>query len=147
MAAVHLREATLVDASAIVRLIGEHAALSGEQTPITEAYVATYLASPTGKILLAEVQNRVVGLLSYSIRPDLFHAGPSCFLEELIVEEVARGEGVGSALVSDLLSRLTSLACAEVSVAVMPNNHRAIKFYRTHGLIEEALYLEKHFTA
>jgi len=49
--------------------------------------------------------------------------------------------------VSDLLSRLTSLACAEVSVAVMPNNHRAIKFYRTHGLIEEALYLEKHFTA
>ena len=146
MATVSIREATLADASAIVRLIGEHAASSGEQSPITEAYVATYLASSTSRILLAEVQNRVVGLLCYSIRPDLFHAAPACYLEELIVEEAVRGQGVGSALVSELLSRLTPLACAEVSVAVMPDNHRAIKFYRAHGLMEEALYLEKHFT-
>ena len=142
---VNVREATLVDASVIVRLIGEHAASSGEQSPITEAYVATYLASSTSRVLLAEVQNRVVGLLSYSLRPDLFHAGPSCFLEELIAEETARGQGVGSALVTELFSRLTPLACAEVSVAVMPDNHRAIKFYRAHGLVEEALYLERHF--
>jgi len=142
---VNVREATLVDASAIVRLIGEHAVSSGEQTPVTEIYVATYLASSTSRILLAEVRNRVVGLLGYSIRPDLFHAGPSCLLEELIVEEAARGQGVGSALVNELLSRLTPLACAEVSVAVMPDNYRAIKFYRAHGLTEEALYLEKHF--
>ena len=147
MATASIREATLADASAIVRLIGEHAASSGEQTPITEAYVATYLANSTSKILLAEVQNRVVGLLSYSIRPDLFHAGPSCYLEELIVEEIARGQGVGSALVAELFSRLAPLACAEVSVAVMPDNHRAIKFYRTHGLVEEALFLERHFVS
>jgi ribosomal protein S18 acetylase RimI-like enzyme len=143
---VHIKEATLADASALVRLIGEHAADSGEQSPITEAYVATYLASSTSRILLAEVQQRVVGLLSYSLRPDLFHAAPSCFLEELIVEEASRGQGVGSALVAELFSRLSSLACAEVSVAVMPTNQRAIKFYRMRGLTEEALYLEKHFS-
>jgi ribosomal protein S18 acetylase RimI-like enzyme len=146
MATVNIREATLADASVIVRLIGEHAAASGEQSPITEDYIAIYFANPTSKILLAEVQNRVVGLLSYSIRPDLFHANPSCLLEELIVEETARGQGVGSALVAELFSRLTLLACAEVSAAVMPTNQRAIKFYQAHGLIEEALYLEKHLT-
>ena len=145
MATTIVREATLADASVIVRLVGEHAASSGERSPLTEAYVATYLSSTTSKILLAEIQNRVVGLLSYSIRPDLFHAGSSCLLEELIVEEATRGQGVGSALVTELCSRLTPLACAEVSVAVMANNQRGIKFYRTHGLIEEALFLEKHF--
>jgi ribosomal protein S18 acetylase RimI-like enzyme len=143
--ATTIRAATPADAPAIVRLIGEHATSSGEQTPLTESYVATYLANSTSKILLAEVQSHVVGLLSYSIRPDLFHAGLSCMLEELIVEEAARGQGVGGALVTELFSRLVPLGCAEVSVTVMPDNHRAIKFYRTHGLIDEALYLEKHF--
>ncbi len=147
MATVSTREATLADASVIVRLINEHAASSGEQTPITEAYVATYLANSTSKILLAEAQNRVVGLLSYSIRPDLFHAGSSCYLEELIVEEAMRGQGVGSALVNELIVRLTALKCVEASVTVAQDNHRATKFYRTHGLTEEALYLEKHFTS
>jgi ribosomal protein S18 acetylase RimI-like enzyme len=99
-------------------LIGEHAAASGEQSPITETHVATYLSSATSRILLAEIQNRAVGLLSYSIRPDLYHAGSSCLLEELIVVEATRGHGVGSALVTELFSRLTPLACAEVSVAV-----------------------------
>jgi ribosomal protein S18 acetylase RimI-like enzyme len=147
MTTASIREATLADAAAIVRLIGEHAASSGEQTPITETYVATYLANSMSKILLAEVQNRIVGLLSYSVRPDLFHAGPSCYLEELIIEEATRGQGVGSALVTELFSRLSLLACAEVSVAVMSTNQRAIKFYRTHGLTEEALYLEKRFAS
>jgi ribosomal protein S18 acetylase RimI-like enzyme len=85
--------------------------------------------------------------MSYSIRPDLFHAGPVCLLEELIVEEAMRGCGVGSVMITELFSCLAPLACAEVSVAVMPDNHRAIKFYRTHGLAEEALFLERHFTS
>ncbi len=145
MATIRSRNATLEDTSAIVSLIGEHATASGEQSPLTEAYVAAYLSSSTSGILLAEVQNRVVGLLSYSLRPDLYHAGLSCLLEELIVEEATRGRGVGSVLVTELFSRLTPLACAEVSVAVMSTNRRAIKFYRTHGLTEEALFLEMHF--
>ncbi len=146
MATITIRDADLEDASAIVGLIGEHAATAGEQSPITETYVATYLSGSTSRILVAEVRDRVVGLLSYSIRPDLYHAGPSCLIEELIVEEAARGRGVGRGLVAELFSRLTTLACAEVSVAVMPTNQRAIKFYRRHGLADEALFLEKHFT-
>ena len=60
----------------------------------------------------------------------------------LIVAEAMRGQGVGSALVAELFSRLTSLACAEVCVAVMPTNRRAIKFYQAQGLIDEALFLD-----
>jgi len=56
-----------------------------------------------------------------------------------------RGQGVGSALLTKLLSRLTTADCVEVSVAAMPTNTRAIKFYRAHRLAEEAVCLEKHF--
>jgi ribosomal protein S18 acetylase RimI-like enzyme len=33
---------------------------------------------------------------------------------------------------------------AEVSVGVMTDNFRAQEFYRRHGLVDEALLLEKH---
>lgn len=145
MATITIRDANLEDASAIVGLISEHATIAGERSPITEAYVAIYLSNPASRILLAEIQNRVVGLLSYSLRPNLYHAGPSCLIEELIVEEATRGHGVGSALVAELFSRLPALACAEVSVTVMFTNQQAIRFYRRHGLAEEVLSLEMHF--
>ncbi len=140
-----IREAELADAADIVRLINELAALDGEQSPLTEAYVATYLSSAVSKILLAERQQSSVGLLSYSLRPDLYHAALSCLVEELIVQEDARGQGAGRALMVELLARLATLDCAEVSVATLPANTRAINFYRTHGLAEECLFLEKHF--
>ena len=142
---IAIREATPADAADIVRLIDELAAIDGEHSPLTEAYVATYLSSAVSKILLAERRQSIVGLLSYSLRPDLYHAALSCLVEELIVQKDARGQGVGRALLVELLARLATLDCAEVSVAAAPANTRAIKFYRMHGLAEECLFLEKHF--
>jgi ribosomal protein S18 acetylase RimI-like enzyme len=142
---ISIREANLKDSPAIVRLTRELAETSGEHSPLTEPYVAEYLSSTTSKILLAETQQQIVGLLSYSLRPDLYHAANSCLIEELIVQESARGQGVGSALLSALVSRLADLGCAEVSVTTMPDNREALDFYNKHGLVDEAVYLERHF--
>ena len=97
------------------------------------------------QILLAEQHDQVIGLLSYSLRPDLYHAGQVCLIEELVVEAAQRGQGVGSALLTELLSRLSAAGCVEVALAVMSDNAPAIKLYRQHGLTDEALFLEKHF--
>jgi ribosomal protein S18 acetylase RimI-like enzyme len=142
---IRIRDAGKGDHAAVVRLIGELAATSGEQSPITEEYAGRYLSSPVSKILLAEEDGKSVGLLGYSIRPDLYHAGDACLIEELIVREKSRGRGVGSALLTELFSRLTAAGCAEVSLAVMPGNLRAIDFYQNSGLTEEAILLERHF--
>jgi hypothetical protein len=74
----------------------------------------------------------------------LYHAAPVCLIEELAVDEAMRGRGVGRALVTELLARLATTEC-EVSVAVMPDNTRALQFYKAQGLTEEAVFLEKHF--
>jgi ribosomal protein S18 acetylase RimI-like enzyme len=142
---VPIREAKPHDADSVVRLIAGHAAASGERSPLTPDYVAQYLTSAVSRILLAEQRDQVIGLLSYSLRPDLYHAGTVCLIEELIVDVSQRGQGVGSALLTELLSRLTATGCAEVALAVMPDNAPAIQLYRKHGLTDEALFLEKHF--
>lgn len=142
---LRLRAATTEDTDAIVRLVREHAAIAGEQSPITAPYVAAYLAFEHNGILLAESDGQIIGLMSYSIRPDLYHAANACLIEELIVASEWRRQGVGRALMTRLLDRLNSFQCAEVSVAVMPDNSSAIRFYQSQGLTDEALFLEKHF--
>ncbi len=141
--AILIRAPELQDIPTIVQLIAELASTVDEVSPITPAYVSQYLASPSSWILLAEADGEIVGLMSYSIRPDLYHAGDCCLIEELIVRDGKRNQGVGSALMKDLLARLAG--CKEISVGVMTENVEALKFYRRQGLDEEAVLLEKHF--
>lgn len=54
-------------------------------------------------------------------------------------------EGRNYDLFLKLYEKHLSLDCKEVCLAVMPDNERAIRFYKHHGLKEEALFLEKHF--
>jgi ribosomal protein S18 acetylase RimI-like enzyme len=143
--AIRVREAGPGDETAIVRLFQEFARTNSDTSPLTEEFVREYMSSPGSHILLAEGDGQPVGVLSYSIQPDLYHAGPAALIEELFVRGPAQGRGVGSALMADLLSRLAHLGCVVVSVAAMPDNVGAIRFYRAHGLVDEAVLLEKHF--
>ena len=143
---ITVRDARPADAHSIVAIIRESAAEDKEHSPVTEAYVGEYLATPGSGILIADAEGRAAGLLSYSIRPGLFHAAPSCLVELLLVRKGMRGRGAGSALMQALLERTGAPGCAEVSVSTMPDNAGAIRFYRRHGLTEETVFLERHFT-
>ncbi len=140
-----IRDAQSGDASTIVSLILEMAQEDGDRSPITEAYAAECISSCAGGVLLAEENGRLIGILSYSLRPNLYHAAPACLIELLFVRRGARSRGAGGALVKALLARAAALGCVETSVSVMPDNAGAIRFYRGHGLTEEAVFLEKHF--
>lgn len=135
-----IRNATPDDTACIVYLIRQ----LGEDAEVTDEYVLHYLSGTDRHLLLAQRGDTVQGLLSYSVRADLFHAGNSVLIEELVVDEECRAKGVGSALINALFERLPALACKEICLAVMPDNEAAIRFYRRHGLSEEALFLEKH---
>ena len=141
---MRIRDATPEDAPAVVALIREQAAQDGESSPLGEDFTRGYLAGTGHAVLLADEDGESIGLLSYSIRPDLFHAGGSALIEELLVLARYRGRGIGTALVRALLERLKALDCAEVSVSAMPDNLGAIRFYRRLGLTEEAVFLERH---
>jgi ribosomal protein S18 acetylase RimI-like enzyme len=46
---------------------------------------------------------------------------------------------------SELLERMAALGCVEVSVSALTENVGARRFYRAHGLTDDAVLLEKHF--
>lgn len=141
---IPIRLAESADAAQIVRLVQELAESLSEQSLITPGYAQLYLSFPDRGVFLAEQAGAVVGLLSFSIRPDLYHAAPTALIEELVVSAAARGQGVGSALLAAAETLFLGAGCAEISVSVLPDNPRAIQFYRAHGLADEAVYLEKH---
>jgi ribosomal protein S18 acetylase RimI-like enzyme len=136
-----IHEATVQDAVAIVHLIHQ----LGEDSEITVDYVYQYLSGADRCILLAQHGDVAAGLLSYSVRADLFHAGNSVLIEELVVDAEYRGKGIGGALLEELMKRAQGLHCKEVCLAVMPDNEDAIRFYKRYGLTDEALFLERHF--
>lgn len=144
MSKLVIRDAQPGDESSVVSLIQEMAAGDGETSPITAAYVTGYLSQPSSAILLAEVAGQAVGLLSYAVQPDLYHAAPMGMVQELVVHGPWRGRGVGGALLDAFLARMAGLGCVEVAVAVMPDNVAAQRLYRAHGLVEEAILLERH---
>ncbi len=137
-----IRPAETADAPHIVRLIHQ----MGPDSELTEEYVRHYLSGSGREILLACTEDRIAGLLSYSVRADLYHAGNSVLIEELVVDAEARGQGTGGALMDALLARVEGLGCKELCLAVMPDNEAAIRLYKKHGLVEEALFLERHFS-
>lgn len=144
---IDLREATSLDAPAIVMLIRALARVMDVVTPVDETYVRDYLSSPGSGILVADDVGQVVGLLSYSIRPSLVHAGRSCVIEELVVDQTTQLQGIGTQLVEDLLRRAAGWGCIEVSVTTLAGQRGAIQFYKARGFSDDAVLLEKHLRA
>lgn len=141
---IKIRPASPADVPHIVSLIQELAADSGETSPIDEAFVLENLSSPCYRLLVADEDSRTAGLLTYSLKPSLYHAGLSCMVEELVVARDKRSQGIGSALVSNVMEMAESEKWAEVSVGVMTDNLQAQAFYHRHGLLDQAILLERH---
>lgn len=142
---IEIRPAFPQDTAGVVRLVKALAANDGETSDVNEEFVEEYLAFPGCGLLLAQEGQNLLGLLSYSIRPNLYHAADGCLIEELIVDVEARSRGIGGSLVSAVMELAEKAGCAEISVSTMPDNSGAIRFYHRHGFEDEAVYLERHF--
>ncbi len=140
-----MRRADVRDADTVAMLIAEMAAAFGQGPEMDASHVATYLAHPGAVILLAELEEAPVGLLSYRLAPDLFHGALNGHICELIVRAHVRGRGVATALLTQALTDMRAAQCVEVSISVDPDDTEAARLYRQLGLVEESLQLERHF--
>ena len=144
---LQVRQATSLDVRSIVALVQALARAVDVATPVDEAYVHDYLASPGSGILVADDAGEIVGFLSFSIRPSLLHAGRSCMIEELVVDPATRRQGIAARLVVELLRHAAGWGCIEVSVTALAPQRGAIEFYKSQGFSDDAVSLEKHLGA
>jgi len=142
---ITVRPATVGDEATIVGLIQELAQVADDTSPVTSADGRAFLAREGNGGLLAEVDGAPVGALTYSIHPGLYHGGTWALIEELIVTEAARGQGVGHALLEESVRVFRAAGCREAGVQTDFDNEVAKHLYRVHGFVDESLMLERHF--
>jgi ribosomal protein S18 acetylase RimI-like enzyme len=143
--ATFVREARLEDNEVVVSLIRELGEMDGNKTVLSAEDVKHFLEVPGNMILLTEVDGQVVGLLSYTVSLDLWHAGDCCLIRELIIRARNRQQGLGGLLLQEVFRRAESNNWTEVSVSTRADNLPAIALYKKHGMTDEAMLLEWHF--
>jgi ribosomal protein S18 acetylase RimI-like enzyme len=143
-ASVSIRPARKGDAGAIAQLVAQLANSLQESSAVSEEYVLRYLDSGEAGVLVAEAGGEVVGILSYTLRPNLYHAATSCMIEEFVVSTGRRRAGIGSRLLDTIVALARDKGCVEVSISAMTSNTGALDLYKRQGFTDEAILLEQH---
>ena len=133
-----VREATAEDAEAIHSLAGELAATVGDSPPRLEdvrARLVELLEEPRARVLVAE-DERVVGMASLWIKPDLAHGDTVIEVPTLVVAEGSRREGVGKLLMEEVQRLGAENGADLIELVATTQNVAAREFYRTLGFVE-----------
>ncbi len=138
MSETGIRPATSDDAGEIVRLVRALATYAGEPAEcvkLTETIVRrdAFGASPLFEVLLAELDGEVVGLALYLFGYSTWEGRPSLFLEDLFLEERARGHGLGRAMMVALAGIARDRDCGRFDLSVLEWNPTR-EFYHRLGI-------------
>lgn len=79
--------------------------------------------------LVAEKDGKVVGIPNYVVHENTTQLLPSCYLQDMIVADEARGEGVGRRLIEWLLAEMKPQGWSRVYWNTRENNYRARMLY------------------
>lgn len=145
-----IRQATIEDSAVITQLMAQLIEASDyEGWQVSPERVEESLRKMADndayQVLLAEDEGQVVGLLSLSFRHTLFHPAPSALIDELVVEQGHRRQGVGQQLMAEAIERCRAAGCCEIEVSTERSNEAAQEFYRQHGFSHEAVLFELEF--
>ena len=88
-----------------------------------------------GFMYLARTGDRAVGLAYAAAHLSAEHGGVIGWLEELYVSPDCRGEGVGSLLLREVISRAQQLNWRGLELEVVAGHERAAALYLRHGFL------------
>ncbi|MFZ9481458.1 MAG: GNAT family N-acetyltransferase [Ilumatobacteraceae bacterium] len=118
--------AELVEAFA--RLIPQ---LSKSSAPPVDGEVAEMVSSPASDVLVARVDGRIVGTLTLVVFR--IPTGVRAWIEDVVVDDSARGHGVGEALNQFALDLARSKGAKTVDLTSRPSREAANRLYQRIG--------------
>jgi GNAT superfamily N-acetyltransferase len=106
-----------------------------DKVTATEADLGRSLFGPRpfAEAALAYADDEAVGLAVYYHTYSTFSGKPNLYLEDIIVDERRRGQGVGKALLAYVARLAVERKCGRLEWSVLDWNEPAIGFYRAHG--------------
>lgn len=125
---VELTEVTDEAMEAMERLVPQ---LSRSNPPPSRAELAEIVSSDTSVLLLARDGDRIVGSLTLV----LFRipTGVRAWIEDVVVDEAARGAGVGEELNRAAIARAGEAGARTVDLTSRPSREAANRLYRRIG--------------
>jgi GNAT superfamily N-acetyltransferase len=131
-----IRDANKGDMPAVLRLIRELADFEKElaevETTVEDLERDGFGEAPAFHCFIAESDGNVVGMALVFWRYSTWK-GRALHLEDLIVTESARGNGIGNALLTEVVRYGAQQGCKRIQWEVLDWNEGAIKFYESKG--------------
>jgi GNAT superfamily N-acetyltransferase len=139
-----IRAAQPGDEDAVFALVSQLGHAFPPDRQAFDATIASYLAGeqPTVVLLVAEEPEGLLGYALMTVVPLLSTNGPSAQLQEIVVDQKARGRDLGTALVRAVEAECERRGVTQLTVA----SRRAGGFYDRLGFHESAEYMRRLFT-
>tara|TARA_R110002124_G_scaffold276338_1_gene447081 strand:- start:1672 stop:2115 length:444 start_codon:yes stop_codon:yes gene_type:complete len=128
------RKGTLEDIGAAFELVKELAIYEKalDQVINTEAKMVTDYENNLFDFYVAESENEIIGLSLYYFRYSTWK-GKRLYLEDIIVTDKMRGNGIGKLLFDATIEEAHETSCTGMMWQVLDWNTSAVGFYRKYG--------------
>jgi GNAT superfamily N-acetyltransferase len=80
-------------------------------------------------IMVAELEGRIIGMCTAQILISTAEGGPSALLEDLVVAEGCRGQGIGTELLNEIAGWAKTIGVRRLQLLADRNNAGALEFY------------------
>jgi ribosomal protein S18 acetylase RimI-like enzyme len=114
--------------SAVARLLPQ---LSSSAPPPTQAQIEDIVSSPATQLLVARIDGEIVGALTLVVFR--IPSGVRGWIEDVVVDEAARGQGVGEALNREALRLAAEQGARTVELTSRPSREAANRLYQRLG--------------
>lgn len=108
--------------------------LSSSNPPPTRESLEEIVQSPATDLFLARVDGRIVG--SLTLATFRIPTGLRAWIEDVVVDDAARGHGVGAALNQAALEEARQRGAVTVDLTSRPSREAANKLYKKLGFVE-----------
>jgi GNAT superfamily N-acetyltransferase len=115
-------------------LIFYEAELPAEQTEANWARLMDPARDPHG-LVAVDAGGKIIGLVHYLFHVSTWLIGPSCYLQDLYVDEAARGTGAGRALIEAVYAAADDAGASQVYWTTQHFNETARRLYDRVGKV------------
>lgn len=123
------------DENTVVEINTLLAQLSPDYKPVSLPELEKMFAHPDIELWTVRDEERVVGIATLIVVHKL--TGMSCLIEHVVIDEKYRGQGLGEALVEELIERARARGVAAVGLTSRPARVAANKLYQKLGFVQK----------
>lgn len=145
---ITIRRAARRDIPALLRMYGAFSDAYGDDVETLSPGEADAIfdridADANQVLLVAETDLRVIGTLALVVVPNLAHAGqPWAIVENVAVDERARGQGIGTLLMEEAVRRARGARCYKLVLSAHESRTDSHRLYERLGLKQTHLGFE-----